>query len=353
MSKKFKTVVVGCGRMGSRHAAAYLKNEKCDLVAIADIRKDQYDKFIKENKTDAAYYSDYIEMIKQEEPDIVSICTYPVDHFPMIRETLKFDVKAIHCEKPLGATWGEGQAIRDEIQGKDVQLTFNHQRRFLPAWQKALELLDSNEYGSLEKMEAYVPDNIVDWGTHAIDYIFMFNKEIKAKWVIGQIDAREHKAWFDIPFEFMSTAYIGFENNVRAAVYCGAEKLKDGGIILYCSNGIIEIEKTDGSSLRAVNFANGGWKTWSYAEEDGLLNGTQSSVNHMVGCVGTNKKPMNNYENAVRATEVIFAIYESSRSRCRIDLPLKTKDSAFLSMLKNGEIGERRWFYQHKSIKDL
>ena len=44
-------------------------------------------------------------------------------------------------------------------------------------------------------------------------------------------------------------------------------------------------------------------------------------------------------EKALRATEIIFAIYESSRRRARIDLPLQARDSAFLTMLKDGQIG--------------
>jgi hypothetical protein len=39
---------------------------------------------------------------------------------------------------------------------------------------------------------------------------------------------------------------------------------------------------------------------------------------------------------ALQATEVIFATYESSRKRGRVDLPLESEDSAFLSMLQEG-----------------
>jgi hypothetical protein len=45
---------------------------------------------------------------------------------------------------------------------------------------------------------------------------------------------------------------------------------------------------------------------------------------------------------ALQCTEVIFATYESSRRRGRVDLPLKTKDSAFLSMLESGEMKPKR-----------
>jgi hypothetical protein len=45
---------------------------------------------------------------------------------------------------------------------------------------------------------------------------------------------------------------------------------------------------------------------------------------------------------ALQATEIIFATYESSRRRGRVDLPLKQKDSAYLSMLESGEMLPKR-----------
>jgi UDP-N-acetylglucosamine 3-dehydrogenase len=45
---------------------------------------------------------------------------------------------------------------------------------------------------------------------------------------------------------------------------------------------------------------------------------------------------------ALQATEIIFATYESCRRRGRVDLPLKQKDSAYLSMLESGEMLPKR-----------
>ena len=47
-------------------------------------------------------------------------------------------------------------------------------------------------------------------------------------------------------------------------------------------------------------------------------------------------------EKPLQATEVIFATYESSRRRGRVDLPLKQKDSAYLGMIENGELKPKR-----------
>ena len=45
---------------------------------------------------------------------------------------------------------------------------------------------------------------------------------------------------------------------------------------------------------------------------------------------------------ALQATELIFATYESSRRRGKINLPLDVEDSALLTMLQEGVIGPGR-----------
>jgi hypothetical protein len=44
---------------------------------------------------------------------------------------------------------------------------------------------------------------------------------------------------------------------------------------------------------------------------------------------------------ALQATELIFASYESSRRRGRVDLPLTIDDSPFLTMLAYGDLAGR------------
>jgi hypothetical protein len=66
---------------------------------------------------------------------------------------------------------------------------------------------------------------------------------------------------------------------------------------------------------------------------------TARGIADLVRCLDTGAEPALSAERALRATELAFAIYESSRSRGRVTLPLQTEDSAFLSMLATGEIG--------------
>jgi 3-hydroxybutyrate dehydrogenase len=59
----------------------------------------------------------------------------------MVLDAASADVRAIHCEKPMAPTWGEAKAMHRAAAQKGVQLTFNHQRRFLEPFRLARRLL--------------------------------------------------------------------------------------------------------------------------------------------------------------------------------------------------------------------
>lgn len=59
----------------------------------------------------------------------------------------------------------------------------------------------------------------------------------------------------------------------------------------------------------------------------------------LVDALDTGREPELSARRALQATEVIFATYESSRRRGRVDLPLAIDDSPLLTMLEQGEIG--------------
>jgi hypothetical protein len=56
----------------------------------------------------------------------------------------------------------------------------------------------------------------------------------------------------------------------------------------------------------------------------------------LIDALKTGREPELAGRRALQATELIFATYESSRRRGRIDLPLTIEDSPFLSMVEEG-----------------
>jgi UDP-N-acetylglucosamine 3-dehydrogenase len=199
MAEQYRVGVIGAGKpwksegatgfgMSHQHMQGYLASGKCAPVAVADIKEENAEHFAQTYGMENAY-TDYHRMLKEASLDIVSIATWPHLHAEMVVAAANAGVKAIHCEKPMARTWGEARLMVEACDRHNVQLTFNHQRRFLEPFRKAKEIIDGGEIGEVTRIEGQTGD-VFDWGTHWLDMFFMYNNETPAEWVLGQIDSR-------------------------------------------------------------------------------------------------------------------------------------------------------------------
>lgn len=350
MAERYRLAVIGVGRpwrtegatgfgMAHAHVQGFLKTGRCDLVAIADVRRDNAEAFA-ERYGGPRIYEDYNQMLEAERPAIVSICTWPHLHAPMTIAAAEAGVRAIHCEKPMAPTWGEARRMHEACVARGVQLTFNHQRRFLEPFQKAREMIRSGAVGKVLRLEAQCSD-LYDWGTHWIDMLHFFNDETPAQWVIAQIDCRTARKVFGVPLEDQGLCQFRFENGVFATLVTGKDTDIGCANRIIGANGVIEIG-WDQPVVRAWLRGQSDWVDIPVAE------GIHDNVAHeratadIVACLDHGGRPLLSSFNALRTTEVIFAAYESSRRRARVDLPLLTDDSALLTMLDEGLIGPNR-----------
>ena len=192
--------IIGTGRpyktpgatgFGMAHSLikGYKQADNVKLVAVADIVQENGEKFVAEHEPSAKVYTDYEQMLAEEKPDVVSICTWPHLHAQMVIAAAQAGVRAIHCEKPMAITWGDARRMNQACVERGVQLSFNHQRRFNTPFRNARELIREGAIGKLLRLESQCP-NLYDWGTHWFDMLFFLNDETPGEWVIGQIETR-------------------------------------------------------------------------------------------------------------------------------------------------------------------
>ena len=226
----------------------------------------------------------------------------------------------------------------------DVVITFCHQRRFGGQFIKAKELANDGTIGQLRRVEGSCA-NMFDWGTHWFDMFFFYNNEVPAEWLIGQIDVAEESSAFGVQVETSGVAWIGYENGVQGLLVTGATGLTGGEgprNRLVGTDGIIEV---GGRELPPLRVLAKGYDAWRVPDLDkGVASGeeTVASVLDLVDCLENGREPELSARKALRATELIFATYESSRRRAKIELPLEGDDSALLTMLETGTIGPER-----------
>jgi predicted dehydrogenase len=321
--------------MAYEHAMGF-QAMKFELAACADIKADNAGAFAAYFKT-PGIYQDYRRMLRQEKLDVLSICTWPGLHFPMVAAAIRAGVKAIHCEKPMAVTWGDSLRMAALAEKSGVQLTFNHQRRFGAPVQKALQLLRQGKLGELQRMESFVW-NLYDSGTHQVDSMQMFNGEVPAKWVIGQVDARYGSKAFGAPVDNHCLLHVAYQNGVHGLVASARSGLGRNILMrLIGSEGEIEISQR-APFLRARLKGQGVLKVlpeaWDYFDPQM----TALAVVDSMRAWQQKKVPQLAAVNALRAAEIVFACYESSRVHGRVDLPLKQKGNGLDLLMKSGAV---------------
>jgi len=108
---KLRLAIVGCGWVaGTQYETGYSHlPELFDVVAACDMAADRAETFARKYGI-AGVETDFEKLIARADIDVVSICTPPVLHFPMITQALAAG-KNVICEKPLTSSL----ALADEI----------------------------------------------------------------------------------------------------------------------------------------------------------------------------------------------------------------------------------------------
>jgi UDP-N-acetylglucosamine 3-dehydrogenase len=336
---QFRAAILGCGGRGREHAKGYAAARNAKIVACADPLAENA-QALAEKYGGAAVYEDYRRLLEEQRPDVVSICTWPHLHREMVEASLAAGVKAIHCEKPMAPTFGEAKAMHQAAEKAGVVMTICHQRRFSPSFRMARDLIRSGAIGELDQMEGYC-SNLFDWGTHWFDMFHYFNEERPALWVMGQIDVSTPRQVFGVPVETSAISHIAWSNEVWGLLITGrapqparlSKLVEREGIVIQGTEGRIEVGVTNGPRLRLRRFGR-------QADETPELPPTQDatvlSVLDLLHCLETRQEPELASRKALRATELIFATYESSRRRGRVTLPLEIEDSPLLTGLEQG-----------------
>ncbi|MFC6734089.1 MULTISPECIES: Gfo/Idh/MocA family protein [unclassified Haladaptatus] len=323
--------------MGYRHAHAYRAVEGCHVVGCADIDAENAAAFADEfDLPESAVFTDHAELLASMDVDLVSICTPPQTHEPLVEDCLASDaVGAIHCEKPIAPTWGACKRIVEACRQADVALTFNFQNRGRPAVKAVKNLLDSGDLGRLERVEVSRAD-LMQTGIHNIDLANYFAGDTPVSWVLGQVDYRTENVWYtDMHSEDQGLALWMYDSGVSGLAATGehASEVLGPQLRLLTSEARVEIRFWEDPTVRVLHCDNGGWKALDVPP----MNGQQVALRDVVESYRSGTPSSLRAENGMRATELVFAVWESAKRRGRIDLPLETEGNALAELVESGE----------------
>jgi predicted dehydrogenase len=225
----YRAGVIGLGAIGSSieddirdlsirmglpygHASVHRAVSRTTLVAAADIDAARRASFADRwGLHQSKIYSDYREMLANENLDVVSIATPTPLHAEMALAAVEARVRGIFLEKPIAASLADAQHVVSACKQAGIQLAVNHTRRGDPVYRRARRLIDDGAIGALHSLVAHFGGGLMWIGTHTFDMLNYLNGDRPAAWIIGHLD---DPAGFDPG----GSAYVFYENGVRGFI---------------------------------------------------------------------------------------------------------------------------------------
>ena len=333
MDKTYNVAIIGCGGISHMHAGWYVNEPRASLTAIADINAEGLKAYGEQYGVEKQY-TDYIEMLETEEIDLVSVCTRPKLHAPVVIETAKRGVKGILSEKPIAENLGQAREMLETCSQHGVKLAIDHQVRFSAPYQLARQMIAEGAIGDLFRIHGVCSGgDLKDNATHTVDLMRYVYGDRPVTWVIGQIERINTPMKYDLHSEDFSLGYFKFEDNVRAIIEGGSDTAP-GYHHIYCygTEGELELAAPGGPSLRVRNTASGG--AWVAPE----LPSESNPIRDMIAAIEEDREHRSSGSQGYATHELLMAIYESSRKRRRIHLPLEEMESPLTLMVADGWI---------------
>jgi len=147
--------------MGTGDMRGFLNEPDAHVVAICDVRQSARDAAsgavnTKYGDQACRTYSDFREMLARPDIDAVLIATGERWH-PLVSTEAARRGKHLYCEKPLGLSVREVQAVRRAVQRAGVAFQFGTQQRSSFYYRHAVELVRNGRIGELKSIEIASP----------------------------------------------------------------------------------------------------------------------------------------------------------------------------------------------------
>lgn len=205
MNTKVKIAIIGCGGIATgKHLPSLQKIEQAEVVAFCDIYIEQARKAAEQfGAPGAQVYDDYLELLKQPEIDVVHICTANDTHAEISIAALEAG-KHVMCEKPMAKKASDARRMLETARRTGKKLTIGYNNRFRSDSLLLKKMCDNGELGDIYFAKAHavrrrgVPTwgvfldedkqgggPLIDIGTHALDLTLWLMNNYEPSVVLG------------------------------------------------------------------------------------------------------------------------------------------------------------------------
>jgi predicted dehydrogenase len=306
-------------------AASCQEIDRVDLIAGVDILPEKREAFGHKWGVNALY-EDYLEMITQEKPHLVAICTRGELHAEMAIKVAEAGVPMIYLEKAMACSMKEADAVLEACEKNNVLFNTGVLRRFDNRYHKARELITNGEIGQIKAVIHYGASSLMHGHIHSIDTIMYLLGDPMAKSVWGELRPRDLKVESNRLNKDPGAIYhIEFDGGAEAwtipAGMWDFEIWGTGGCIRGMNNGIDwSVRKPFKMSERRSIFRPAEYPSVK------PYSATVAVLEDLIDAYEAERDTLGNVTVTHRATELCLTVAESHIKGKRVELPLKNRD---------------------------
>ena len=327
----YRAALIGCGRIGSEfddhpraegiysHARAYVACAQTELVAVCDLDRSKAERCATRENV-SAVFDDYLQMLAETGPDIVSVCTPDATHFEVLSDVINTSgVKAILAEKPLALQVPQAREVVDAADHRGILLAANYTRRYSNAYRKLRNTLANSEIGKVQIVSGFYTRGILHNGTHWLDL---------ARYLLGEIVAiNGNGADVGAQIDPTVSGAIEFASGVRGYLH-GCAFDHDMSLFemdILGTRGRVSI-KDSGQVIRFYGLSDSsqhaGFKTFAQTRTaDGeLACAMLNAVEDLVAALTGGTEPSCTGRDALAALQIAVALRDSARAGGRVSL---------------------------------
>jgi len=350
--KKLKVAIIGCGGIANgKHMPSLAKIAEIEMVAFCDIEIEKAEVAAKKyGSEDAKIYSDYKELLKDKSIDIVHVCTPNRSHSFITVDVLESG-KHVMCEKPMAINTAEAKIMLETAKKTGKKLTIGYQNRFRGDSRYLKATCENGDLGDIYFAKAHairrraVPTwgvflnefeqgggPLIDIGTHALDLTLWMLDNYKPKYVVGNVyhklSGKENAAnawgpWDPKKFTVEDSAFgfITMENGativLESSWALNSLEIGEAQTTLCGTEGGADMKdglRINGENLSRLYETKVDFSSSGVAFNEGISEDPADVEARLwIDCILNDTEPVVKPEQALVVTEILEAIYESSK----------------------------------------
>jgi len=329
-----KAAFIGCGGIAKAHVPGWQEVAAAgdgQVVALCDVNQAGVDALAEAlGLTDVAKYTDWNQMLAEQELDCVDICLPHHLHAPAILAAAAKGVNVL-CEKPLCMNLDEAAEITAAVESSGITLMCAHNQLFFPAIRHMKERILAGDIGDVQMVysaDCFRLDRTVeDWGWRA-------KLETAGGGVL--IDTGYHPSYRLL---HMAGSPATSVTSVTASHHCPIEGEDTANVLITFANGAI------GQILTSWAFPMqpGAWQVAVFGSKGAVFgrgneflykpyqgeqvtqtlegkNGFAEEVKHFVGCLKSGDTPIQTQVDGINVLKLILGAYEAQTTERTVKL---------------------------------